>query len=49
MQATKMVAGVSGAGGGVVQAQEGLVFTIKEGVHVREHLIAELRAVHLGA
>jgi hypothetical protein len=49
MQAAEMVAGVSGADGGVLQAQEGLVLISKKGVHVREHLVAELRAVHLSA
>lgn len=49
MQATEVVGGVPRAGGRVVEAQEGLILARKERVHVREHLVAELRALNVGA
>ena len=49
MQTAEMVAGVSGAGGRVVKAQERLVFGRDHGVEVGQRLVAEFGPVHLGA
>lgn len=49
MQATEMITGVSGAGGRLVEAEEGLVLACQHGVYVREHFVAKLCTVDLGA
>ncbi len=49
MQAAEMIAGVSGAGGRIVEAEEGLVFARKHSLHVREDLVAKLCTVDVSA
>src|SRR2546427_474856 len=49
MQAAEMIAGVSGAGGRIVEAEEGLVFAREHGLYVCQDLVAELGTVHVSA
>jgi hypothetical protein len=44
-----MICGVSGAGGRLVEAQEGLVLASQHGLHVRKELVAELGTVDVRA
>jgi len=48
MQTAEMVAGVSRAGGRVLEAHESLVLGRGHGFEVGEHLVAELGAIYLG-
>jgi hypothetical protein len=48
MQTAEMVAGVSRAGGRVLEPHESLVLGRGHGFEVGEHLVAELGAIHLG-
>jgi hypothetical protein len=48
MQTAEMIAGVSGAGGRLVEAEEGLVLARQHGLYVREYLVAKLCTVDLG-
>ena len=44
-----MIAGVSGTGGCIVEAEKGLVFARKHSLYVGEHFVAELGTVHVSS
>src|SRR6266568_4083854 len=49
MQAAEMIAGVSGAGGRLVETQESLVLARQHGLHVGKELVAQLGTVDVRA
>jgi hypothetical protein len=48
-ETTEVVTGVPGAGGCFLEAEDGLVFGCRDSFEVGQHLVAELRALDLGA